>query len=225
MPATAMLGDCRERSSIAEESREREFNLLLGFDLGISTPCRYGGPRKSEVSRRPGFPNSRVRDIQSGAVHIDQRRDKSTTQKIKDLDARIDAINTGANIPITVDALISQIEPPLTERVMRVRVSSRFKFSSQLKMYEGKTNLMDHLDSYKNLIMLQGVMQKNASHFFTVHQKDEESLKDYVWRFNQAVLEVENPRDKVVVMAMVEGLRLGPLFDSLSKSVLVSTPK
>ncbi|GFZ05154.1 hypothetical protein Acr_17g0007260 [Actinidia rufa] len=33
-------------------------------------------------------------------------RDKSTTQKIKDRDARIDAINTGTNGPVTVDTLI-----------------------------------------------------------------------------------------------------------------------
>ena len=44
-------------------------------------------------------------------------------------------------------------------------------------------------------------------------------MKDYVKRFNQAVLEVEDPSDKVVVMAMMEGLRLGPLFESMSKNV------
>ena len=47
------------------------------------------------------------------------------------------------------------------------------------------------------------VRQKNASHLFTVYQKDGKSLKDYVKRFNQAVLEVEDPYDKVVVMAMM----------------------
>ncbi|XP_057500864.1 uncharacterized protein LOC130784884 [Actinidia eriantha] len=63
------------------------------------------------------------------------------------------------------------------------------------------------------------IRQKNASHLFTVYQKETEGLKDYVKQFNQVVLEVEDPSDKVVIMAMMEGLRPGPLFDSLSKNV------
>ncbi|XP_057480507.1 uncharacterized protein LOC130767613 [Actinidia eriantha] len=126
---------------------------------------------------------------------------------------------------------------------------------------------MDHLDSYKSLMLLQGcsdkvmykaffatlkgsarswfrklpsgtidsfgdlsrlfvanfmscrIRQKNASHLFTIHQKETERLKDYVKRFNQAILEFDDPSDKVVIMAMMEGLRPGPLFDSLSKNV------
>ncbi|GFY85672.1 hypothetical protein Acr_04g0004100 [Actinidia rufa] len=63
------------------------------------------------------------------------------------------------------------------------------------------------------------IRQKNASHLFTIHQKEIERLKNYVKRFYQAILEVEDPSDKVVIMAMMEGLQSGPLFDSLSKNV------
>ncbi|GFZ05442.1 hypothetical protein Acr_17g0010140 [Actinidia rufa] len=160
-----------------------------------------------------------------------------------------------------------QPEPPFTERILRARISSKFKLPAQLGIYEGKTDPMDHLDSYKSLMSLQGCSdeimckafsatlkgptrswfrklspgtidsfgdlsrlfvanfmscrnrQKNASHLFTVHQKETESLKDFVKRFNQAILEVEDPSDKVIIMAMMEGLRPGPLFDSLSKNV------
>ncbi|GFZ12853.1 hypothetical protein Acr_23g0012380 [Actinidia rufa] len=132
----------------------------------------------------------------------------------------------------------ARTDPPFTERVLRARISSKFKLPTQLGIYEGKTDPMDHLDSYKSLMSLQGcsdeVMckafsatlkgparnrQKNASHLFTVHQKESESLKDFVKRFNQAILEVEDPSDKVIIMAMMEGLRPGPLFDSFSKNV------
>ncbi|XP_057463267.1 uncharacterized protein LOC130753292 [Actinidia eriantha] len=162
-----------------------------------------------------------------------------TSQKIRNLDARLDAINTGVGVPITVDTLVRQTEPPFTERILRAKVSSRFKLSTQLGIYEGKTDPMDHLDSYKSLMSLQGcsdevmckafsatlkgsarsIRQKNASHFFTIHQKETERLKDYVKRFNQTILEVDDPSDKMVIIAMMEGLRPGPLFDFLSKNV------
>ena len=63
------------------------------------------------------------------------------------------------------------------------------------------------------------VRHKNVSRLFIVHQKEGESLKDYVKQFHQIVLEVKDPSDKVVIMAMIKGLRLGPLFDSLFKNI------
>ena len=45
-------------------------------------------------------------------------------------------------------------------------------------------------------------------------------MKDNVRRFNQAVLEVEDPSDKVMIRTMMEGLCPDPLFDSFSKNVL-----
>ena len=65
---------------------------------------------------------------------------------------------------------------------------------------------------------MQGQVEE-ASHLFTIHQKEGESLKEYGRQFNQAVLEVEDLSDKVVVMAMMEGLCLGSLFDSLSRNI------
>ena len=82
------------------------------------------------------------------------------------------------------------------------------------------------IDSFDDLSMLFianfmsfWIKQKNALFLFTAHQKETKNLKDYVKRFNQAFLEVEDPSDKVVVMAMMDGLCQGPLFDSLSKNV------
>ncbi|GFY92724.1 hypothetical protein Acr_08g0011200 [Actinidia rufa] len=56
----------------------------------------------------------------------------------------------------------------------------------------------------------------------TCSLKGMKSLKDYIKRFNQAVFEVEDANDKVVVMAMMEGLCPSPLFDSLSRNVFES---
>ena len=63
-----------------------------------------------------------------------KHRDKSNTQRIRDLDAKIDAINIGVNAPVTRDTLIRQTEPPYTKRVMRTKISSKFKLPSQLEV-------------------------------------------------------------------------------------------
>ncbi|GFZ06746.1 hypothetical protein Acr_18g0009160 [Actinidia rufa] len=157
-----------------------------------------------------------------------EARDKSTSQKIRDLDARLDAINTGTNAPVTVDALVRQTDPPFTKRAARDEVMCK-AFSATLKgparswfrkLWPGTIGSFGELSRLfvANFMSCRN-RQKNASHLFTVHQKETESLKDFVKRFNQAILEVEDPSDKVIIMAMMEGLRPGPLFDSLSKNV------
>ena len=45
-----------------------------------------------------------------------RRPGKSTTERIRDLDAKIDAINIGANALVIVDTLIRQTEPPFIEK-------------------------------------------------------------------------------------------------------------
>ncbi|GFY87395.1 hypothetical protein Acr_05g0010340 [Actinidia rufa] len=104
-------------------------------------------------------------------------REKSTSQKIRDLDARLDAINTGTNAPVIVDTLIRQIEPPFTERVLRARVSSRFKLPTQLGIYEGKTDPMNHLDLYKSLMLLQGCSDEVMCKAFSATLKGAESTE------------------------------------------------
>ncbi|GFS29730.1 hypothetical protein Acr_00g0008110 [Actinidia rufa] len=206
--------------SVPDVERSRHSNRSGDRSHNVST-------ERARVRRRAPSPSLCERSSSSESSHTRARvrrgrspnrgdhteaRDKSTSQKIRDLDARLDTINTGTNAPVTVDALVRQTDPPFTKRVLGARISSKFKLPTQLGIYEGKTDPMDHLDSYKK-------PNKNASHLFTVHQKETESLKDFVKRFNQAILEVKDPSDKVIIMAMMEGLRPGPLFDSLSKNV------
>ncbi|GFS37228.1 hypothetical protein Acr_00g0050780 [Actinidia rufa] len=225
-PRREMSSSSSTESQSSSETPEVEGEKIKDLDARIDAINTGSSALKVRRSgRSPCWDNQMPR-----------HRDESTTQKIKDLDARIDTINTGSSALITVDSLI-------------------------------KTDPMDHLDSYKSLMLLKGysdevmckafsatlkgstrswfrkllprtidsfgdlnklfvanfmsfrVRQKNVSHIFTIHQKETKSLKDYIKRFNQAVLEVEYPSDKIVIMAMMEGLHPGPLFDSLSKNV------
>jgi tRNA/tmRNA/rRNA uracil-C5-methylase (TrmA/RlmC/RlmD family) len=50
-----------------------------------------------------------------------------------------------------------------------------------------------------------------------MRQKEDESLKDYVVRFNQAKLTVDNPTEEMVYAALYQGLRVeGPLMSEIA---------
>ncbi|GFZ06794.1 hypothetical protein Acr_18g0009640 [Actinidia rufa] len=160
-----------------------------------------------------------------------EARNKSTSQKIRDLDTRLDAINTGTNAPVTVDTLIRQIELPFTERVLRDRISSKFKLPAQLGIYEGKTDPMDHLDSYKSLMSLQGCSDEVMCKAFFRHfertcqivvSKTVSRNHGLFWRSHSSTLrrqfhELQESIEEC--FPPIHRLRPGPLFDSLSKNV------
>ncbi|GFZ18326.1 hypothetical protein Acr_27g0000650 [Actinidia rufa] len=203
------------------------------------SPSSHGGS-SSESSKTPARAR-RGRSPHRGD-HT-ETRNKFTSRKIRDLDARIDAINIGTNAPVTVDTLIRQTEPPFTQRVLRARISSKFKLPAQLGVYEGKTDPMDHLDSYKSLMLLQGCSDEVMCKAFSATLKGPakswfrklspgtiDSFGDLSQLFVSNFMSCRNrqknashlftdPSDKVIIMAMMEGLRPGPLFDSLSKNV------
>ncbi|GFS37316.1 hypothetical protein Acr_00g0051350 [Actinidia rufa] len=154
LPAAPVLDI--ERSRPSNRSGDRSQNISTERVRGrrrAPSPSLHERSSSTESSKTP----TRARRGRSPhrGDHIDVRN-KSTSQKNRDLDARLDAINTGTNAPVTVDTLIRQTELPFTRRVMRARISLKFKLPAQLGVYEGKTDPMDHLGSYKSLMSLQG---------------------------------------------------------------------
>ena len=113
-------------------------DLLAGLTIQMVRKPRDAEDRIAEMTKLPG-----------DEISPPPRRSKTWTSGLTpSIPAQL--------LPIIVDALIRQTEPPFTERVMRTKVSSRFKLPTQLGVYEGKTDPMDHLDLYNNLMALQG---------------------------------------------------------------------
>ncbi|GFZ02411.1 hypothetical protein Acr_15g0010190 [Actinidia rufa] len=218
----------REMHGIAEQIRiMNENNACLIQHLATNNPPSPATPIPLEIewshcSRRSGNYESQNRqstasetsrwtcEVRDEMIRIRGRsprredrepicRGRSTTQKIRNLDARIDAINTGANAYVTVDALVRQAEPPFTDRIMKTSVSSKFKPPSQLGTYDGKIDPIDHLDS---------------------SPKRREKFERLRKEIQPGCVRGGGVSEKVVLMAMMEGLCPGLLFDSLSKNVL-----
>jgi hypothetical protein len=52
-----------------------------------------------------------------------------------------------------------------------------------------------------------------------MHQKNEESLKDFIFRFNKEKLEIDNSDEKTMLNALMRGVKAnGPLMAEIAKS-------
>ncbi|GFY87765.1 hypothetical protein Acr_05g0014040 [Actinidia rufa] len=236
--------------SIPDIERSRHSNRSGDRSHNVSTERardRHRAPSPSLRERSSSSESSQTRSrIRRGrSPHRGgntKARDKSTSQKIQDLDARLDAINTGTNAPITVDALVRQTDPPFTERVLRTRISSKFKLPTQLGIYEGKTDPMDHLDSYKSLISLQGCSDEVMCKAFSATLKG--PARSWFRKLSPGTVDSFGELSRLFVANFMScrkptkecfppvhrspkrnrelerfRLRPGPLFDSLSKNV------
>ncbi|GFZ20082.1 hypothetical protein Acr_28g0007870 [Actinidia rufa] len=162
LPAAPLIPDVEQsRHSNRSGNHSRNISADQVGRRRRQKPSSSREKSSSESSKTPTR-SGRGRSPRRGD-HI-RARDKSTSQKIRDLDARLDAYSTLEQVPpVTVDTLIKQTEPPFTERILRARISSKFKLPTQLSIYEGKTDPMDHLDSYKSLMSLQGCSDESKA--------------------------------------------------------------
>ncbi|XP_058075798.1 uncharacterized protein LOC131224291 [Magnolia sinica] len=60
--------------------------------------------------------------------------------------------------------------------------------------------------------------QKPNTHLFTIKQEPKESLKDYIARFNEEALQVEDYDDKMTLSAVFSGLKEGKFTFSIGKN-------
>ncbi|GFZ03493.1 hypothetical protein Acr_16g0001170 [Actinidia rufa] len=109
-----------ERSHHSNHSGGRSQNLST--DRARRWKCRSPSPPRREGSSSESNEVPAEGGEETGRGRSPRRgdrigaRNKSTSQKIQDLDARLDAINTGTNAPVIVDTLMRQTEPPFIER-------------------------------------------------------------------------------------------------------------
>ncbi|GKV09734.1 hypothetical protein SLEP1_g21190 [Rubroshorea leprosula] len=78
------------------------------------------------------------------------------------------------------------------------------------------------IDSYSQLTKLfsnkfasQREIKRTATELMQVHQKEGESLRDYMQRFNKATLDIDNVPDTICLSALLHGLKPGRFLDDL----------
>nr|POE95446.1 hypothetical protein CFP56_01489 [Quercus suber] len=141
-------------------------------------------------------------------------------------------------IIINLDGMIKKIDSPFTASVLECPLPPKFHLS-QLEVYYGTKDPLDHIEAYKTILNLQQILDKLSNSFvrhfiggyrhkrptsylLTVKQQEGETLREYVKRFNQAVLEIDKADDQMIMTKFQVGLNNPDLVFSLGKTPLIS---
>ncbi|KAL2253091.1 UNVERIFIED_CONTAM: hypothetical protein Sindi_0103800 [Sesamum indicum] len=80
------------------------------------------------------------------------------------------------------------------------------------------------IDSYEQLIhkfsfhfASKRKAKRSTTHLFTIRQREEETLKNFMGRFNNEVLEVQDLRIDMIVSILIHGLKKGPFASALAQ--------
>ncbi|XP_058078622.1 uncharacterized protein LOC131226943 [Magnolia sinica] len=151
-----------------------------------------------------------------------------------------------SSVPTTVQAMMEEIEPPFTSAIMSEVMPQRFWIPPVIQ-YSGsgdpskgfsitltgsarswyrqlKPNSIDSFTELSQLFLSQFISNKKSknpnTHLFIIKQEPKESLKDYIARFNEEALQVEDYDDKMVLSAVFSGLKEGKFTFSIGKKTL-----
>uniref|UniRef100_A0A2N9H4Y6 Uncharacterized protein n=1 Tax=Fagus sylvatica TaxID=28930 RepID=A0A2N9H4Y6_FAGSY len=163
-----------------------------------------------------------------------------------------------------LDTLVHRTDSPFTEKVISFPLPSKFRMPS-LENFDGTKDPLDHLESFKTMMCLQGVPDeimcrafpttlkgpariwfkklipgsigsfaqlshsffnhfiggqrcgRPTTHLLNVRQREGETLRSYLTRFNKETLLVDGADDKVVLTAFISGLQSGDFLFSVYK--------
>uniref|UniRef100_A0A2N9FJJ2 Uncharacterized protein n=1 Tax=Fagus sylvatica TaxID=28930 RepID=A0A2N9FJJ2_FAGSY len=163
-----------------------------------------------------------------------------------------------------LDTLVHKTDSPFTEKVISFPLPSKFRMPS-LENFDGTKDPLDHLESFKTMMCLQGVPDeimcrafpttlkgpariwfkklipgsvgsfaqlsrsffnhfiggqrcgRPTTHLLNVRQREGETLRSYLTRFNKETLLVDGADDKVVLTAFISGLQSGDFLFSVYK--------
>uniref|UniRef100_A0A2N9G3C1 RNA-directed DNA polymerase n=1 Tax=Fagus sylvatica TaxID=28930 RepID=A0A2N9G3C1_FAGSY len=163
-----------------------------------------------------------------------------------------------------LDDLVHTTDSPFTKSVISFPLPSKFRMPS-LDTFDGSRDPLDHLESFKTVMCLQGVPDeimcrafpttlkgparvwfkkitpdsvgsfaqlsrlffnhfigaqrygRPTTHLLNIKQKEGETLRSYLTRFNKETLLVDGADDKVVLTAFISGLQAGDFLFSVYK--------
>ncbi|GKV15560.1 hypothetical protein SLEP1_g26342 [Rubroshorea leprosula] len=214
-------------------------------DLKVPTKPRGNGKLNNEPSsskhseelmRKNADLERQLRDVQKS---IDELKSPRLHQQILDLDSAplnlsiiAEPYQEGCKIPHleTYDGSGDPDEHLHTyQAIMRIQNANDAMMCKVFPtMLKSTTKRWYHklprhsIDSYSQLAKLfsnkfasQREIKRTVTELMQVHQKEGESLRDYMQQFNKATLDIDNVPDTICLSALLHGLKRGQFLDDL----------
>ncbi|XP_058076414.1 uncharacterized protein LOC131225002 [Magnolia sinica] len=109
-----------------------------------------------------------------------------------------------------------------TDAMMCRGFSITFTGSARSWYWQLKPNSVGSFAELSKLFLTQFISgkkcQKPTTHLFTIKQEPKKSLKDFIARFNEEALQVEDYDDKIALSAMFSSLKEGKFTFSIGKN-------
>ncbi|KAL2237387.1 UNVERIFIED_CONTAM: hypothetical protein Sindi_0930400 [Sesamum indicum] len=128
---------------------------------------------------------------------------------------------------------------PFTNQILLEVIDSSFRFPD-LPKYDGSKDPREHIAAFDLVMNLYGLTdpikaklfvttlkgkaqeckrkaKRSATHLFTIRQWEDETLKAFMGRFNNEVLEVQDLRIDMMVSILIHGLQKGPFASALAR--------
>ncbi|KAL2226150.1 UNVERIFIED_CONTAM: hypothetical protein Sindi_1973700, partial [Sesamum indicum] len=125
---------------------------------------------------------------------------------------RGEIVSQNKNSPFCNDILIQTVEPGF-------RVPD-------LRRYDGMKDPQEHVAAFEMLIQKfnfhfasKKKQKRSATHLFNIRQREDEALRNFMGRFNNETLEVQELRIDMLVSIFIHGLRKGPFTSALARDV------
>ncbi|XP_075663048.1 uncharacterized protein LOC142632553 [Castanea sativa] len=192
---------------------------------------------------------------------------RGSNQMMKNMRKELDEVKNvfKGKTAINLDGMIKRTDLPFTTSVLECPLPPKFHLS-QLEVYDGTKDPLDHIRAFKAILNLQqtpykvicrtflAILRRAAkvwfsklpatsianfnqlsdsfvchfirgqchkrltSYLLTIKQQEGETLREYVKRFNKAVLEIDEANDQVIMTTFQVGLNNPDLLFSLGKT-------
>ena len=252
----------KQNHDLEEQLRQRD----VGHDVqeeNQGDSSERGGPERPEGSNKPSRPEWRNLSMPSLMDTVPPPIFAEMQAMKEQMEVMMNALK--GRVSSDLDDLVNRTDSPFTIPVNSCPLPQKFRMP-QIESYNRVKDPLNHLETFKTLMHLQGVPNeimcrafpttlkgaariwfsrltpnsintfKELSAQFTLHfigghrykkstaclmnikQREDETVRSYITRFNKEALSIDEAGDKILVAAFTNGLRKGKFLFSQYKN-------